>query len=192
MVTEVRLRLMGVWAMFSYTLDLGEHARRLQCGGGALLSPDVLELLLGLPVGMPVPVESLTDREWGALADAPPWAVRVADGQAVRAAVPPLSVTLAVVNAKSWRSGLTAAGRFTPFCARALVLEARPPDAQEAQMQADFFGVGLSIACGDHVELLVEPGPWRQIRSTAAGWRFRELVYDSVARRMQSSAGLPS
>jgi hypothetical protein len=71
-----------------------------------MLSPDVLDMLLGLPVGDPVPVSALTARERGGLRTAPRWAVQVVNGQVRRHTVPPVAVDLALVAARSWRSGL--------------------------------------------------------------------------------------
>jgi hypothetical protein len=48
--------VMGADALVCYGLDDGEAARRRQASAGSLCSADLLELLLGLPVGMPVPV----------------------------------------------------------------------------------------------------------------------------------------
>jgi hypothetical protein len=104
--------------------------------------------------------------------------VQVVDGHAVRQAVAPVSVDLALVAARSWRSGLDMAGRFAPFCTRAIVLGFRPPDDQEMRLEADFYGVGVTVAQDERVEVLVTPTPFRPLRPTAAGWRFLERVYE--------------
>ncbi len=166
---------MGAEALVCYRLDEAETERRRRAGAGAIISADVLELLLGLPVGMPVPVTSLTRREEGALKVAPPGAVSIRDGQVTRRAVAPLTVELAVVAGRSWRHGLEKAGRFAPFCARAAVLGRRPRDLAEAQLQAGFYGVGVIDA--QSAEVLVAPAPFRRSRWTVAGWRFLEAVY---------------
>jgi hypothetical protein len=182
------MRIMNVQAVFSYTVDPVEHARRERAGGGAVMSPDVLDLLLGLPVGLPVPVVGLTGRERGALRTAPRWAVQIVDDHAVRLAVSPVSVELALVAARAWRSGLNLAGRFAPFCTRAMVLGACPPDDQEMRLEADFYGVGVTVAQDERVDVLVSPAPFQPLRPTAAGWRFLERVYEQHLQAEDVSA----
>ena len=111
-----------------------EAARRCQASAGSLCSADLLELLLGLPVGMPVPVTSLTRRESAALKLAPPGPVSVRDGEVVRHAIAPVRVELAVVAGSSWRHGLEKAGRCAPFCARAVALRRHPRDLAEVEL----------------------------------------------------------
>jgi len=163
--------------LVSYRLDESEHARRTAVGAGELPSADVLELLLGLPTGMPVPVSSLTRRERWALDSAPHGFVVLHDGQVVRHAVVPVSVELALFGARTWQRGLEVAGRFAPFCARAMVLADYPRDLEQLQVQADFYGVGVIVSTERLTEVLVEPAPFRRIRFTSAGWQFLERVY---------------
>jgi hypothetical protein len=186
------MRIMKVPAVLSYTVDPAEHARRGRAGGGAVLSPDVLNLLLGLPMGVPVPVVALTSRERGALRTAPRWAVRIVDRHAVRLAVTPVSVNLAVVAARSWRAGLDMAGRFAPFCARAIALDSAPPDDREMRMEADFYGVGVTVVRDERVEVLVAPSPFQPPRPTAAGWRFTERVYEQHLHQQISATAAAS
>lgn len=173
--------VMGAEALICYRLDDGEAARRRRAGAGSLCSADVLELLLGLPVGMPVPVTSLARRESAALKHVPPGAVSLRDGEVVRHAVAPVRVELAVVAANSWRCGLEKAGRFAPFCARAVALRRHPRDLAEVELQAGFYGVGVIVIDDSSAEVLVAPAPFRRCRWTAAGWRFLEEVYRAVA-----------
>jgi len=174
------LPVIGTEALVCYRLDDGEAARRHRAGAGNLCLADVLELLLGLPVGMPVPVTSLTRRETAALKLAPPGAVSVRDGEVVRHAVAPVRVELAVVAGSSWRHGLEKAGRFAPFCARAVALRRHPRDLAEVELQAGFYGVGVIVIDDQSTEVLVPPAPFRRCRWTAAGWRFLEEVYRAV------------
>jgi hypothetical protein len=172
--------VMGAEALVCYRLDDGEAARRHRSRAGSLCSADVLELLLGLPIGMPVPVTSLTRRETAALKLAPPGAVSVRDGEVARHAVAPVKVELAVVTGSSWRHGLEKAGRFAPFCARAVALHRHPRDLAEVELQAGFYGVGVIVVDDQSTEVLVPPAPFRRCRWTAAGWRFLEEVYRAV------------
>jgi len=177
---EVRRAVMpvlGTEALVCYQVDEGEHTRRLHARAGAISSPDVLELLLGLPVAMPVPVSSLTLREREALRAVPAGAVSVDAGGATRHAVAPVTVRLALVVAPSWRHGLEVAGRFAPFCARAMVLRRPPSDVDEMRLQADFYGVGVIVVDDAECDVLVEPAPFQRVRFTAASWWFLEQVY---------------
>jgi hypothetical protein len=172
--------IMGAEALICYRLDDGEHARRQQAGARAISSADVLELLLGLPIATPVPVASLTCRERAALKRASRGAVSVCGGEVTRYAVAPVTVELALVAARTWRDGLEVAGRFAPFCARAMVLRRRPADLAEVQLQAGFYGVGVIVVDDQSTAVLVEPSPFQRLRFTAAGWRFLEEVYRTV------------
>jgi hypothetical protein len=172
--------IMGTEALICYRLDDGEHTRRRRAGAAAITSADVLELLLGLPIATPVPVASLTSRERGALERTSRGAVSVCGGQVTRFAVAPVMVELALVAPRTWRDGLEVAGRFAPFCARAVVLRRRPADLADVQLQAGFYGVGIIVADDQSPEVLVRPAPFERLRFTAAGWRFLEEVYRTV------------
>ena len=176
-VQRVLVPMMGAEALICYRLDEGEHGRRRQAGAGAIASTDVLELLLSLPISESVPVASLTCRERAALSRASRGVLSVWDGQVTRHAMAPVTVELALVAARNWRAGLEAAGRFAPFCARAMVLRHRPADLAEVQLQAGFYGVGVIVVDERSTELLVEPEPFQRFGFTAAGWRFLEEVY---------------
>jgi hypothetical protein len=76
-------------ALICHRVDVGERARRVRTAAGRLSSPDVLELLLDLPVGWPVPITSLTRRERDALGSVPVGAVTVDAVQVTRHAIPP-------------------------------------------------------------------------------------------------------
>jgi hypothetical protein len=180
---EVRRTLMSIMAteaLVCYRLDDGEHARRQRAGTGAIGSADVLDLLLGLPIALPVPVASLTRRELAALRLAPPGAIARSDGQVTRHAVAPVAVELALVAARSWRTGLEVAGRFTPFCSPAMVLRRRPANVADLRLQAGFYGVGVIVVDDLETEVLVEPAAFQRRRFAAAGWRFLEEVYRKV------------
>jgi hypothetical protein len=174
------MSIMGTEALICYQIDDREHARRRRAGAGAISSADVLELLLGLPIAMPVLAASLTRRERAALKLAPRGAVSVCDGQVTRLALAPVAVELALVAAYTWRDGLEVAGRFTPFCARAVVLRRRPADLADVLLQAGFYGVGVIVVDDQSTEVLVGPAPFQRLRFTAAGWRFLEEVYRRI------------
>jgi hypothetical protein len=168
---------MGTEALICYRFDDREHARRQRSGIGAIASADVLELLLDLPIGASVSVASLTQRERLALTRASHGAVSVRNGRVTRLAVAPMAVELALVAVRNWQEGLEVAGRFAPFCARAMVLRRRPTELDDVELQAGFYGVGVIVADGRSTEVLVKPTPFQRVRFTAAGWRFLEEVY---------------
>jgi hypothetical protein len=177
----------GIRAVLLVRLDMNECERRAAVGLSAITSPDALRLLLRLPLREPVPYAALTAVERSAL-DAVPQGVVSFDGPyVIRHVGPPLEVALALVSAGSWRSGLGRAGRFAPFCPRAMVLRLPPRDLTDLHMEADFYGIGVIVASTDAgPEVLVEPARFRRNRLTVAGWRFLEEVY----RQVSSSAEL--
>jgi hypothetical protein len=172
--------ILGTRAMLRFRLVPDEDNRRRLAHLEAIRSPEVLELLLGLPAGFPVPIGSLTALERSALRLAPPGAVTVNAGWVTRQAIYPLVVDLAVIAARGWRTGLEIAGRFAPFCSRVMLLRQRPHDTASLRMQADFYGIGVAVADGADVTVLVAPRPFRRQRFTAAGWQFLEEVYQQV------------
>jgi hypothetical protein len=179
-VRRALMSIMGTEALICYQFDDREHARRRLADTESISSADVLELLLGLPISMRVPIESLTISERAALKLAPRGAVSVSDGQVTRNAVAPVTAELALVAARNWREGMQVAGRFAPFCCRAMVLHQHPADLAEMQLQASFYGVGVVVVENNSTEVLVKPTPFQRHRFTAASWRFLEEIYRSV------------
>jgi hypothetical protein len=167
-------------ALLVYRFDQQEVDRRAAQQMGVISSPDVLNLLLDLPLRMPVPISSLTRWERSALRSAPRGAVSIVDGDATREAVPPVTVDLAFVPARTWRGGLEIAGRFAPFCTRVMVLNRRPSELDEVRLQARYYGIGVMVVDQAGAEVLVEPAPFRRQRFTAAGWQFLERAYQQV------------
>jgi hypothetical protein len=156
-------------------------ARRRACRVAALTEPDVLNALMGLPVGLAVARTGLTDTERALVDRAPVGVVERLGGQVIRRAVAPVSVHLAVVAAGDWRTGLRRAGRYAPFCARAMLLPTRPADWDHAQMQASYFGIGMYVFVKQQLQMLVEPRPYVRQRHTPAQWWFAEETYRQVS-----------
>ncbi|MFQ6398078.1 hypothetical protein ACLMAJ_32140 [Nocardia sp. KC 131] len=98
----------------------------------------------------------------------------------VRCAVPPLTVQLATVTSRSWKTGLHAAGQFAPFCARTLHLPKTPDDITDAQMQASFYGMGLRVGLRDRYQELVAPTPYVRHRHAADHWHVAEMIYQQI------------
>ncbi len=171
--------VLGVEALVCFEPDMEEIDRRERAGLGAATDVDVLDLLLGLPVGAAVRTADLGGRERRALAKAPAGCVDVDSGIVTRRARPPLIASLAIIaGSRGWRHGLEQAGRFAPFCARAIVLDRPPRDPATSCAEADFFGVGLLVVTGgSEIEVLVPPEPHRSGRLAARTWWFTEEVY---------------
>jgi len=175
------VRMLGSAAGLLYEMDAVELVRRQRDQREPIVQLDVLDALMGLPPGLPVTVSQLTRREQSALRRAPSGAVEFDDGQAVRRAVAPISARLAVVTARDWRQGLTKAGRFAPFCARAMLLSVVPADWDEARVRAAYFGVGVWVFAGGELRMVLEPEPFVRRRHTAAQWWFAEEAWRQLS-----------
>ncbi|SEE34499.1 hypothetical protein SAMN05428938_7932 [Streptomyces sp. KS_5] len=169
--------LQGTEALFFYRLDSAEHARRRQAAAARMDRMPALEALLALPVGIPVPLTALDPDQRRAVRALPAGCVDRDRTSVTRRAVRPARVDLAVVRAAGWRQGLRDAGRFAPFCRRAMLLTRRPSHLDEALAEADFYGIGVFLAAEDGVEMVLEPAPYRPLRHTAAAWCFVEELY---------------
>ncbi|MFI5680031.1 hypothetical protein [Streptomyces cellulosae] len=169
--------LQGVEALFFYRLDSAEHARRRHAAAARLDRMVALETLLALPVGIPVPLALLDASQRRAVRALPAGCADRDRTSVIRRAVRPARIDLAVVRATGWRQGLRDAGRFAPFCRRAMLLTRRPAHLDEALAEADFYGIGVFLAIGDGVEMVLEPAPYRPLRHTAAAWCFVEELY---------------
>lgn len=169
--------LQGVEALFFHRTDAAEHLRRQDVAAARLDQMEVLETLLVLPVGIPVALASL-DADQRRVVRALPAGAADRDRETVtRRAVRPVRVDLAVVPAAGWRQGLRDAGRFAPFCRRAMLFTRRPARLEELLAEADFYGIGVFLAAEHGVEMLLQPGEYRPLRHTAAAWCFTEELY---------------
>ena len=170
-------------AELALDIDPAEHERRRPFRQRHIDSPDVLDLLMALPVGEAVPYQNLTARQQDAVRRAPagaldlgvPWAD---DHMVARLAVRPCRVTMATIrSATACATALGSASRFAPFCTRQVIVRRRPK-LPETLIEYGFWGVGLLLDHGDgDLETLVAPTPWRPMRHTVAGWRFAETAY---------------
>lgn len=141
---------------------------------------DVLDGLLGLPLGLPVPTEVLTAPERRLVSRLPRSIVVNCGDAVIRRAEPVIACSLAVVFAQSWSAGLADASIFAPFCQRLTVLDSRPADEIEACLQASYYGVGLLVHTDDKHLMLVPPEPLIDRRVNAATWWFTEEVYRQI------------
>ncbi|MCX5246685.1 MULTISPECIES: hypothetical protein [unclassified Streptomyces] len=172
--------VLGTEALCFYRLDKAEHARREEASAARLDHLADLESLLALPVGIPVLLGALDSAVRRAVRALPTGAAERDRKTVTRHAVRPLQVDLAVVRASNWRQGLERAGRFAPFCRRAMLLDRHPARLEEALAEADFYGIGVFLVAGNDVELALEPGGYRPPRHTAAAWWFVEDLYQRL------------
>jgi hypothetical protein len=175
------VRMFGTSAGVAYRPNQAEIVRRQVSRLGSLTELDVLDGLLGLPVGLPVALCELTGTERAFVERVPAGAVELHGGRVVRRAVAPVSVQFAVVAAQNWRVGLKRAGQFAPFCARAMLLPARPGDWTDAQAQASYYGVGVCMIVDARLRMIVEPRPYVRSRHTPAQWWFAEEAYRQIS-----------
>ncbi|MBL7493689.1 hypothetical protein I6A60_35020 [Frankia sp. AgB1.9] len=180
--------VLGVNAAVFYELDEQEDARRERDSAAAITDVDVLDLLLCLPIGESVRIDDLGGRRRRALAKIPTGCVEFGWDTVIRQARPPLTPSLAIVGGNgSFRRKLELAGRFAPFCPKAIVIDRAPRDLTAACFDADFYGVGLIVASGgSDVEALVAPQVHWPRRVVPRTWWFTEEIY-----RMHLTCGAP-
>ncbi|MEU6057960.1 hypothetical protein [Streptomyces sp. NPDC047097] len=180
-------------ATLTLHIDPHEHQRRQIFRRRHFTSPDLLDLLLALPAGEPVPFQRLTVYQQRTVRRAPAGVLRIGgrstDRTVTRLAVRPCRVALATVQfATACRTALESAARFAPFTARQVVVRRRPA-LPETLIEYGFWGVGLLHDPGDGpVETLVAPEPWRPKRHTPAGWRFAETAYGAYLTQQSTEA----
>lgn len=169
--------LFGVRAGVVCRLDQHEVGRRDALGLDAITDRHVLDGLMGLPAGIPVSVDALTERQRRLFRRVPEGMIEFDGDQLVRRAVPPLTVGFALVPARDWHAGLVQAGRYAPFCARAMLLPEPPVDLQDATMQAGYYGIGIGVITAGVLRVLVEPEPYVRRRHSSAQWWVNEEIY---------------
>jgi hypothetical protein len=104
--------------------------------------------------------------------------------------IPPAAVLVAVLGACAvmvspitpwtWREGLVRAGRFAPFCARAMLLPTAPKDLDDARVQASFYGIGLWVLVAGELRTLVDAEPFVRMRHSSGQWSFAEEIHRQV------------
>ena len=126
-----------------------------------VLAWDLLDTLMDLPAGLPVPAAALTRPARRRVAGAPTGVVRVSGGQVTRDLVPAVTPLLAIITARDWAGGLARASRFAPYCRR-MVVGPRPAGGGEVLQTADRLGIGVAVRGGaGAAEVLLEPEPVR-------------------------------
>jgi hypothetical protein len=164
-------------ATIVYRPNREEIARRRAVGLTAVTRLDQLDRMMELPAGLPVPYPSLKAVDRRAIQRFPSGCVEYRVAGVVRLLTAPLDVKLAIAVRSRFPAGLVQAGRFAPFCARALALTGTPRNLRDAAIEADFWGIGLIIKAASTPELVVAPTLFERRRHTPAGWAFAEDIY---------------
>lgn len=188
--SQIPVRLRGVDGLAEAELDVLEHARRWGDGvaGKALAGVDVLDALLRLPEGVPIPISRISQAdltEFEALHGA---LVYPADGVVLRVCRPAATASLLSIPTDSWRQGMRLAHRFAPYCARRILLEKEPRESDLLVLEASYWGIGVSVAGDGGERLLVAPGRFSPTRYTGAAWWFDECLYSQVSSRLVDGA----
>ncbi|KAA8890592.1 hypothetical protein F3087_04815 [Nocardia colli] len=174
------VRVFNTTVGVAYLPNAAEITRRQASGLAAVTQMDLLDVLMGLPIGLPIAVKDLTGRERRLLRRAPAGIVDIVEGQCTRQAVPPLSPQFAVVSSLTWKDGLRSAGQFAPFCSRVMLLRSVPDDLDDARVQASFFGIGICVFSSSGLRMLVDPQPYVRHRHSCGQWWFAEELYRQV------------
>jgi hypothetical protein len=182
-VTRVRVFDTSVW--MTYRRDDAEWHRRSIHGVGGVLAWDLLDTLMDLPAGLPVPLSSLARGDRRLLRRAPHGVVAVSGGNITRRLVPAVTPLLAVVTSRTWRDGLVAASRFAAYCSRMVVVPEIPGDRAEALMLAGLYGIGVAVGQAHPARVLLEPEPLTDWQPTPAWWRFSETIYGQAVQRSE-------
>lgn len=183
-VAEVTL--WGVQAVLVYRLDEVEHTRRGRVRAEPLNDLWLLDALLKLPVGEPVPLGSLEGRDRRRLSRGWPHGAAEQRGDMLeRAAVLPLWVDLAVVRSEVASLEALHAMPFGAYAPQAIWLDCVPTASEQLLEAAARFGTGVVQWQGaGEPRVLVPTQPLGNVTVTAAGWRFTEHAYEQVSGRV--------
>jgi len=168
-------------AQVQMRVDLHEHERRQATGLGAVTSERLLDVLMSLPMGMAVPVDSVDESSRRVLGRAPAAVVDEVDGEFVRLVRRPIAVESVLMTGGTWRAAQAAISCFAAHCQRTVRLPVVDVDPL-LRAEAEHLGVGIASIHGD---LLVAPRPFVARRFTSYGWWFTERLYEQwlVSRR---------
>lgn len=183
-VSEVAL--WGVRAGLVYRVDEIEHARRVQAGAEPLNELWLLDTLLKLPVGRPVPLSAVEGRDRRRLARGWPRGAVKGRGDVVeRAAVLPLWVDLAVVRSEVPDVEALHRMPFGAYAPQVIWLDCPLAGSEQLLEEAARLGTGVVQWQGSgEPQVLVPVQVLGDVTVTAAGWRFTEHAYEQVSGRV--------
>lgn len=174
LVTERRIG--SVRIAYMVDLDDNEVGRRRANREGAILDRGTINALWEVPSDIDYPSSAL-----------PSWVIervrkfRGAEvGEVVRRNVhPPLIIRGAVARGARLRTLLEVLGPLSSVCPTASIVASAPAPHDHSFLQARQFGVGIAVAHGHNLEVLVRP----QVHAPELGayqWHVAELVYESI------------
>lgn len=182
-VQVARARVLDTSAWIVFRCDRHEVSRRERHGLGAVVAWDLLDTLMDLPAGLPVPIAALTRPARRRVCAAAPGVAHLASGQITRDLVPAVTPLLAIVMAGGWAGALVRASRFAPYCPRMVV---GPDIVAETEIldTAARLGIGVAVRTSTGpAEVLLEPELVSDWQPTTAWWRFCEVVYGQASLR---------
>ncbi|KOU38736.1 hypothetical protein ADK54_27715 [Streptomyces sp. WM6378] len=183
-VSEVTL--WGVRVVLVYRLDEAEHARRDALNAEPLNDLWLLETLLKLPVGRPVPLANLEGRDRRRLSKGWPAGTAEQRGDMVeRVATLPLWVDLAVVCSETASLEALHVMPFGAYAPQAIWLDCLSAGSEQLLEEAARFSTGVvHWQNAGEPKVLVPVQPLADVTITAAGWRFTEHAYEQVSGRV--------
>jgi hypothetical protein len=177
--------LLGVDSYLLMSLDEDEHQRRGAAGLTTICDRDTLRLLSRLPHGEAIRLADLTETERRGVRSLPGGLAHVSAGRVTRLALPPVSVSLAIVIDDVLDRGLDRASRFAPFAPRLLILTGADGEPAFAEVEAGFYGIGLAVPGADGLVMLADPAPPRRTAGPVT-WRLREEAYGLFLAAMEA------
>lgn len=177
-----RVRVLGTRVWMAYRRDESEWSRREHCGVGAVVDLGVLDVLMELPAGLPVPLRELRQSERRLLDRLPAGVVRRCEDTVIRQLIPAVTPLLAIVPTRDWRVGMEAASRFAVYCPRMILLSRSVDDADEALAQAALYGIGVARGGVEPSQVILEPESLSDWQPTPAWWGFGETIFGQVIR----------
>lgn len=160
------------------SLDGGETQRRTEMSLGSVTSLSLLDSLLNLPLGCPIQIRDLTEREKRVLLAAPVGCVTYTGTTVRRDLRVPATVLAAVARGTQWKASLRRVASFSPFTQRIVVLQSPPNVA--AVLEAQLAGVGIWVEHSGVFEEFLAPEPFTPKYFKAAGWRFAENAFQAA------------
>jgi hypothetical protein len=176
-IQVARALALGTSVWIAFRSNLPEMARRSACGLGQVPGWDLLDTLMELPAGLPVPATALSRPALRLVRAAPAGVLRIAGDQVIRDLVPPVTPLLAIITSRDWSGGLARASRFAPYCRRLVIGPEISADSDVLRTAAR-LGIGVAVRGAESAaEVLLEPEPVNDWQPTTAWWRFCETVY---------------
>jgi hypothetical protein len=179
-----QVRLLGTTVQMTYRRHEQEWQRRTQ--HEVVTDLGVLDVLMTLPAGMPIPWSSLSRGERRLLERLPPGVVDRDATTVTRLLVPAVTPLLATVKAPDWDRGGPAASMFAVYCPRMVGLPQAPSDL--VLSEASLYGIGVTVSQHGRRTVLVEPEPVVDWQPTPAAWAFSEEIYHQVSGQENSEA----